>query len=400
MRVGIHLAALAVGALAWTGAAAQGYRLIAGDRVEVTIAATEQTIETLVDADGQVRLAGVGGITVSGLTLDGAEDRLEAAMRDGELYVDPRVSLMLLDYAPVVVAGDVSAPGRYEYFPGMTVAAALALSGGSAQAGVNRLDVLRAEANAEADRREANLEIARTVAALARVRARLAGDDVALTLGDDLRAEVPEPAVVDLDAMVAAEAAQLAAERAGSATLLEFWEREIETITGQSRNFDARITVQEEIAQSLGDALERAQSLQERGLQTGAQVSSAEEREATARSRILELETAKLTAERAIADARRARVTHLAQIEQAALADRARLEAELRALRVRYARHVHLLSLLSDGAVDMLAAPEIADVRFAILGPREGRARLTGVAPAAPLLPGETLLVTARDAEP
>ena len=91
---------------------------------------------------------------------------------------------------------------------------------------------------------------------------------------------VPAPGLVKFEELVSERQAQLDALRERTRTLLEFWESEIATIENQRANFDARISVQDEIVASTADALAAARQLSERGLQTASNLSAAEQREA------------------------------------------------------------------------------------------------------------------------
>lgn len=385
--------------LAWlllpaSAAAADRYRITPGDHVVVVISGVEKPIETMVDADGEIRMSDLGGVSVSGLTLDEAELRIETEMQSQGLFVEPQVSLTIEKYAPIIVAGDVASPGRYDYLPGMNVAAALALSGGSQTGGVTRVEVARARSVASAGLQQANIDIAATVAKLARVRAAQAGADSEVVLPSDLESLVPLPNAVNLAQMVSNEAQTLRTERARTETLLKFWEEEIATITNQIRNFDARIVVQKEIAENLATVLQDALTLQERGLQTSSRVADATEREAAARSRVLELQTARLNAERAIASAMRERATYLSKIEQDLIDERNELVADLDGFLVQYDRFAEQRALLTGGQAGALLDRDAVAVDFSLLSPRADRGRDLELAPDTPIYPGETLIVS------
>ncbi|MBE9637066.1 polysaccharide biosynthesis/export family protein [Salipiger pacificus] len=362
----------------------------------LTISGVEAPVETMVDTDGEVRIGQIGGVAIAGMTLNEAEETLAQEMLARGLYVDPQVSVVITAYAPVIVAGDVGSPGRHDYFPGMTVASAVAISGGSVAGSVNRIEVTRARALASSQMREANLKIAAAVAKLARVRAQLAGDEARVELTSELAALLPSAAAVDLDRLIEGEAEVLASERERSVTLLAFWDEEIKTITHQAANFDDRIEAQRAISEVYLKALEDARSLQERGLQTSTRVSDAVENEATARSKILELETAKLNATRAISSAERERASYLTEQREAALGEQNELLAELDTLRVEYDRAAELTALLSGGQTGALLDESSVVVDYALQSSRPGRSEGAALTPNSPIFPGETLIVAVR----
>ena len=186
MRIGLRLLSF-LGIVAFASvAAAQDYRLAPGDVVEVRRSGAEEEVSAVVDANGQIRLVDVGGITVADLTLDEAESMVEAELVAQGFFVDPDVSLMLVSYAPVIVAGDVLNPGMVEFFPGMTVSSALAMAGGSQVQGLTRTEILRLRSMVENDMKVANLNLAKAVADLAYHQARLAEGDAPVSVDSAL----------------------------------------------------------------------------------------------------------------------------------------------------------------------------------------------------------------------
>ncbi|WP_432256649.1 polysaccharide biosynthesis/export family protein [Limimaricola sp. AA108-03] len=383
-------------AVALVGAPLQAapYRLIAGDRIEIAHAGMEAPVQLTVDTDGQVRLAEIGGIDVIGLTLDEVEAEIAARVGAAGLYVDARVNVVVADYAPVVVTGDVAAPGRYDYLPGMTVAVALATSGGSETLGLSQLDLARARADAKSLLETLNLDIAGAAARLARLEAALGEAPLETLTPEAVRGQVPSPGAAPLQALVETERALLRAERERAEMLMTSWEEEIRTIEAQKQLFDERILLQEEIVANTAEALRNARELQERGLQTTASLSSAEERASDAQARALELETAQIAATRAISDARRARAQFLADRERTNLADLQAGRIEIDGLRLRHARALEQLALLSGGGAGALLDATTVELGYRLLSPRPGRDEITEIDAQTPLLPGDTLIVT------
>lgn len=374
-------------------AGAGDYRIVMGDKLAIRFTGLEAPVDLLVDADGEIRLPALGGFPVAGLTLDEAEASVSDDLRGRELFVDPQVSLTMAGYAPVIVAGDVVAPGQYDYFPGMSVAAALAMSGGSRLRGISSVEIARARATAAAEVHGANISIAANAARLARVTAFLDGDTATAELTTEHLALIPSVDQVNLDRLVAAESDALNAARDRAATLVQSWDEEIATITDQSSNYSARISVQNEIVASSGAALADARSLQKRGLQTATRVADLEEREANARSRLLELETAKLSAERAITDARRARTRFLADLRRDVLEERNEILSEIDEQRARHARHAEQLLILTGGQSTYVLDEDTVVVDITLQSPRPDRRSGTRMAPDSLIYPGETLVV-------
>lgn len=374
---------------------AQGYRLGIGDLVSVDHTGAEAAESLQVDADGQIRIAPLGGVAISGLTLDAAETAIEQVMAKDGFFVNPNVSLTVMDYAPVVVGGDVINPGRFEYVPGMSVAAALALSGGGQLRGLTRTEIARAQAEISAGLLTAHLDIALAVAQLARFRAVLAGPDVALRLTPEEKARIPSPQTADLEKILRNEANALASERARAEKLLSFWDSEIATIEAQAQNFDARIAVQQEIVASTLAGLEAAQELSDRGLQTAGRLATAEQRAADARSRVLELEGAKIAAAQAVSEAARERVVFLANEERSALVGIQEANRDLETATYRYQRFKEQSAVLSGGPAGLLVDPGAVYLTFVLQSSRPDRPDGKDIALDTVILPGEVLIVTA-----
>ncbi|APZ52871.1 polysaccharide biosynthesis/export family protein [Salipiger abyssi] len=383
---------LMISVAAMTVASAEPYRLVAGDRLTVGFVAQGLTEEIPIDIDGQIRLSELGGLTVTGLTLDEAETRIAESVEEAGLYINARVSLAVESYAPIIVAGDVTRPGSFSYIPGMTVSAALALSGGSQAAGVSRFEIDRARTEVEGSLKRLNLQIAASVARVARFEALIEGSSD-YVLSESLRSVIPAPGAVDLDALTSAEAELLTNAIERGEELLGFWEEEISSIETQQALFDQRIEVQNEIVASVAADLDTAQDLRDRGLQTASRLSTVEQRDADARARALELESAQIRAAQAISDARRARSQFLSSRRSDALAALQEVRIGLDEAQLRYAQGLEQLALLTGGNMGTLLFSDAIETRFQIQSLREGRENLTQITPQTRLLPGDTLFV-------
>lgn len=378
-------------------AAAQSYRLVPGDMVEVSYIGTVERFPARVDVDGQVRLPDVGGVKVAELTLDEAEEKIEAAIRENSLFKESNATVVLSEYAPIVMAGDVAKPGRYDYLPLMTVGTALGLAGGSQITGINQLDIMRAQTDLEAQIRIRNLEIAGVVVRIARWEAILAGAEQP-ELTDSLKAMIPDLAAAPIDALMAREREIFANGRKRTEELLAFWEQEISTIEAQRELFAQRIRVQEEIVANTEEELARSEQLLEQGLQSVRVVSGAEQRYSDARGRLLEMESAQVSASGAIGDAQRERTRYLTEERGIALQSLQDDRQKLDTLLVDYGRAVEQLVNIADGNIASLASSDVMDVEFTIISPRPGRPGDEKITTDTVLLPGDTLVVDVKTA--
>ena len=375
-----------------TFVAADSYRLAAGDQLVVRVSSQGIAEEMTVDIDGQIRLADIGGLTVLGKTLDEAEDAIEGLLRDAALYVDPRVSISLMAYAPVVIMGDVSRPGGLGYVPGMTVATAIAMSGGGDLRGVSTFEIERAIIETEGNIRVLNAQISGTVARIARLQAALEGQS-SVSISDSLMRLIPTPSAVDLETLVKVEEGILSTEQKEQDALEAFWENEIATISEKYSVFDARIAVQQQILESTSADLLNARELQERGLQTASRLLAAEQRAAEARDGVLELETARINAAQALSNAQRERTRFQAGRRSDNLRGLQLARNELNTLVLRYAREVTQLTVLGEGQSRILLTDGPVDMKVDIRSNRSDRTHLEDVDPNTPVLPGDAVIV-------
>lgn len=120
------------------------YRLQPGDTLEVSVTGIPDFRQRLlIGVDGKVNLALIGGVRVSGLSVDDAQEMLAGSLANKQYRqagVDGReiphliqadqVLVSVVEYRPIYVYGDVARPGEYMFRPGMTVRHAVAVAGG------------------------------------------------------------------------------------------------------------------------------------------------------------------------------------------------------------------------------------------------------------------------------
>jgi polysaccharide export outer membrane protein len=118
-------------------AAADANRLAAlgsGDSVALQVFGQPDMTTTLyVGDDGTIRVPLAGPVQVAGLNSVQAEQQVEKALKDGGYFVDPHVTLTLMQSRSerVAVLGDVNKPGSYPIDPTTTVFDLLAAAGGA-----------------------------------------------------------------------------------------------------------------------------------------------------------------------------------------------------------------------------------------------------------------------------
>ena len=115
------------------------YIIGTGDLVTINIwGASQESIETEVNADGHVVIDGVGPIKISGLTVTSANKLLSGKL--GQFYSDCEISLTLTEArsVQVQVMGEVVTPGTYTLSSFSTAFNALYMAGGISKIGTLR----------------------------------------------------------------------------------------------------------------------------------------------------------------------------------------------------------------------------------------------------------------------
>src|SRR5450631_1812129 len=136
-RLGLGLFLLVMAGTPPSNAAEEShYKLMPGDRLTVKVFGDEQLSGIFpVDTSGDITLPIAGEIKVAGLTLGMCQDRIQKVLSQGYL-VSPVVSVLVDEYRPVYVYGQVKTPGAYTYRPGMTTISAVVIAGGGAPANI------------------------------------------------------------------------------------------------------------------------------------------------------------------------------------------------------------------------------------------------------------------------
>jgi len=128
-----------------TGATTQ-YRLALGDTIRITVfQVPDLSLETRINEAGAISYPLLGSVTLAGLTVTEAEQRIARGLRDGNFVRQPQVSITLTQARgnQVSVLGQVGRPGRYPLETGeVRLTDMLATAGGIAQGGSDVVVVL------------------------------------------------------------------------------------------------------------------------------------------------------------------------------------------------------------------------------------------------------------------
>lgn len=106
------------------------YLLGAGDTIEVLVY-QEPDLKTVtkVNQSGFINMPLVGQVKLEGLTIDSATVEIEKQLKDGYLNY-PDVTLIIREYRPFFIHGEVKRPGSYKYQAEINLEQAIALAGG------------------------------------------------------------------------------------------------------------------------------------------------------------------------------------------------------------------------------------------------------------------------------
>jgi polysaccharide export outer membrane protein len=106
------------------------YTLDSGDKLRVVVFGQDTLSNNYtVDAQGQINMPLIGGVSARGLTTAQLAAAITSRLK-ASFIRDPSVAVEVETYRPFFVLGEVTFPGQYPYVPNMTVENAIAIAGG------------------------------------------------------------------------------------------------------------------------------------------------------------------------------------------------------------------------------------------------------------------------------
>jgi len=112
-------------------AEATSMQLQAGEKIRVTVyGETSLSGDYPIDANGFVSLPLVGAIRADGLSASELENRLSEKFRSQYLR-SPKVTVIVVEYLPIYIIGEVQRPGVYPYNSRLNILRAIAVAGGT-----------------------------------------------------------------------------------------------------------------------------------------------------------------------------------------------------------------------------------------------------------------------------
>ncbi|EXL06358.1 MULTISPECIES: polysaccharide biosynthesis/export family protein [Brucella] len=192
-RIGTHLRATMLSGLILVGGAfgaladGQAYRVGANDVLQVTVYGQPSLTGLYpVDVDGNIGYPVVGNISVTGLTTNEISEKIAGSL--SQHIPGLTVTATINQYAPVFVVGDVKAPGKYQFRPGMVVLELMALGGGAGKAESPALTAGMQLISAQQEYVDLQMQITAMAIRRARFEAELNGTDFTYTLPDQAAA--------------------------------------------------------------------------------------------------------------------------------------------------------------------------------------------------------------------
>lgn len=111
-------------------AAKTKYQLGPGDEIELLVyQEPELRTVTKLSQSGHIDIPLIGQVLLEGQTLEQAKEVVELAFKNGYL-VNPDVTLIVRQYRPFFIHGEVKSPGSYKYQAELNLEQAIALAGG------------------------------------------------------------------------------------------------------------------------------------------------------------------------------------------------------------------------------------------------------------------------------
>ena len=105
-----------------------------GDLLQISVLDTPELSGAFrVSEGGTVNLAQGGTVNISGMSTHQAEEEIEKRLREGEIMIDPHVTVLVQEYSTegVIVLGEVNKPGTYTLLGEHSLYGAIAAAGGT-----------------------------------------------------------------------------------------------------------------------------------------------------------------------------------------------------------------------------------------------------------------------------
>jgi polysaccharide export outer membrane protein len=293
-RIGMHLRATVLSGLLLLGgsfgalADGQAYRVGPDDVLQVTVYGQPSLTGLYpVDVDGNIGYPVVGNISVTGLTTNEISEKIAGSL--SQHIPGLTVTATINQYAPVFVVGDVKAPGKYQFRPGMAVLELMALGGGAGKTESQALTAGMQLISAQQEYADLQMQLSAMAIRRVRLQAELDGTEFAYALSDQTlankeTASLQQQMLEGEKTLFNVRRNNLAAERKALEAQAASYGDEIQTLQQSIKLHDTEI-------QLLQENVDSSKSLVDRGLAAKSNLRDMERDLSATRRAALELES-------------------------------------------------------------------------------------------------------------
>jgi polysaccharide export outer membrane protein len=153
------LPAVSSSAVAPTSPTRPDYQIGVGDLIRIQVHDEDDlTVQTRLDSKGTITYPFLGELRVAGSTVRELEGQIADGLKSKDYLLAPEVQVVVIEYRPFYVTGEVTKPGGYPYIPDLTVQKAVSLAGGFTQYASERTMYLIREKSPDRRREKAHLD--------------------------------------------------------------------------------------------------------------------------------------------------------------------------------------------------------------------------------------------------
>jgi|TARA_B110000116_G_scaffold246842_1_gene238862 protein involved in polysaccharide export with SLBB domain len=133
------------------------YRLGSGDRIKLQVYGEEEmTVETLLSDAGTISYPFLGELRILGMTVGQLESKVISGLKP-DYFVEPQVTVTILEYRQFFINGEVEKPGGYAFQPGLSIRKAVSLAGGFTERASKKLVMVISDGDGDKEEREEKL---------------------------------------------------------------------------------------------------------------------------------------------------------------------------------------------------------------------------------------------------
>jgi protein involved in polysaccharide export with SLBB domain len=351
--------------------------------------------EYTVSPSGKLAISLIGQVNAAGRSTEDIADEIALAFQKQIGLPDrPSVSIEIVAYKPIYLAGSVNSPGSYGYQFGMTVEQAVAMAGGPPRLTGETWSNVTTALRLQGDIQRFSQRLEELGAQQERIDAELAA------YSDPGQVDTTRPVVPGQGAAAELEA-DILDVNLQSVTTQKVSNKELqEVLTKKIKSLDDEIVLRHKQITEASAELDDVTSLKEKGLAVNARVTSLLTQLNDLEAKRIQLEIAKLTAEQQLNLARREEFTLVDDAKLRLLAEKKATQTEINELRilldttaVQYREFTAWSA--AQGENSGLPKPRYMVTRFA-----EQNAVVLELQPTDRLVPGDTLTVVIDSVTP